>query len=267
MRKGLLVRVGIDSSKESGSWIAPLNPITNEFAYVPIIENREARTILPTYEAFIKPCEQLRKKLPSALLPSATKTMHAHLDPDFERLTYGDISGIQPDGKRNYRGKPLLQLEEDDLLVFYASLDPRNTSGYENKPLTYAIIGIFILDSKPQRAVDIFPNRCPDSRNAHTRVTYNDADIIARGKPGLSGRLSHCIPIGGLVSVGQKGVMRYFLESSLYKGWGGFSFGCKQSLYLQRSGALPSFQDADSFYSWFTQESQKRDIEVQRKNN
>ena len=57
--EALLVRVGIDSGQKNGKWNAPVNPDTNEFAYVPIVESpssqieREYRT---GYEGFFKLC-------------------------------------------------------------------------------------------------------------------------------------------------------------------------------------------------------------------
>jgi len=59
--KGILVRVGIDQSY--GNWNAPMNPITNEFVYVPINEkittdfekglDTSYHSFLPTLENFV----------------------------------------------------------------------------------------------------------------------------------------------------------------------------------------------------------------------
>lgn len=80
MRKGLLIRVGIDSSKESGSWVAPVNPLTNEFAYVPIIELNQS-ILKKDFADFVEPCQKLGKPL-----RPFTKGETAHLDPDFSYL-------------------------------------------------------------------------------------------------------------------------------------------------------------------------------------
>ena len=264
-RKGLLIRVGIDSSKESGSWIAPINPRTNEFAYVPIIEPGKP-IIKKGFTDFVEPCRKLDKPLKPFITDET-----AHLDPDFTYLTYGDISGQQYNGKKSYRGLPLLDLDEDDLMVFYSSLDPRKTQGFEKSELIYAIIGIYILAKKPARAVDLFPKRLPLDGNAHTRVHYNEADIIATAKHGVSGRLSRCIPIGELISSDKTGAKRYFLRQELFNDWGGFQFRDKyvEKLYLQRSGALPFFRNAERFYSWLKEQKQLDGlpIELWQRNN
>ncbi|OBW62578.1 MAG: hypothetical protein A9183_07010 [Dehalococcoides mccartyi] len=265
MRKGLLIRVGIDSSKESGSWVAPVNPITNEFAYVPIIELNQS-ILKKDFADFVEPCQKLGKPL-----RPFTKGETAHLDPDFSYLTYGDICGQQLNGKISYRGSPLLALNEDDLIVFYSSLDPRKTQGFEKSELIYAIIGIYVLAMKPRRAVDLFPDHRLGDENAHTRVTYTEADILATAKHSISGRLSRCIPIGELIPSGNTGAKRYFLKSDLFHKWGGVQFGDKyvEKLYLQRSGALPFFRNAEKFYSWFKEQNQPDGLplELWQRNN
>ncbi len=162
--KALLVRVGIDSGPKNGGWLAPVNPDTNEFAYVPILESPNSQ-IEPEYrtgyEGFFEPCKRLGKRLDKKFTSETS-----HLDPDFSELTYGDIDDI--DG-RNHRGKPLLTLRENDLLVFFAGLDPGGWKG-EKVELVQAIIGLYVIEKTPMRATEI-PNidKCR-GKNAHTET-------------------------------------------------------------------------------------------------
>ena len=112
--EALLVRVGIDLSKDSGIWNAPVNDVTGGFAYVPIIENetkgkkriRSGYEI--SYDQFDGPCQKLSKELPSRF-----RNECVHLDPDFQYLTYGDEGN---------KGAQLKNLVEGDILAFWAGL-------------------------------------------------------------------------------------------------------------------------------------------------
>lgn len=254
MRKAVLIRVGIDST--SGGWVAPVNSATMEFAYVPIPEN-EGKVIPKfqiSYEGFNKPCAKLSCPIPSTV---TRKFNSIHLDPDFSCLTYGDID--EPNGRR-HRGKPLLDLQEDDLLVFYASLDPGRWRD-PNLELMYAIIGLYVIKESPRRATDMPDINKDRDKNAHTRRDFTKADIIVCAKPApLSGRLERCIPIGKRRRNGH-----YYLEQSLFDKWGGFAR--KSGLWLQRSAVLPSFNNAEKFYQWFRKELDKRHISLKARNN
>jgi hypothetical protein len=238
--QALLVRVGIDLSKKSGVWNAPVNPDTGEFAYVPILEDESKgkKKIRPgyevSYEQFKVPCEKLGKKLPPKFYDKC-----AHLDPDFECLTYGDEGD---------RGEPIWGLADGDILAFYASFCPVKPC---NQKLFYALIGLYVVDRK-MPALEI-----PQEdwhRNAHTRRNPDETDIVISAKPGLSGRLERCIPIG----VFCKGAYRVTKE--LLNKWGGLFV---KDGYIQRSAKLPSFCDPDKFYEWF----QKQHIRLVARNN
>ncbi|MFC1970867.1 molybdopterin-dependent oxidoreductase [Chloroflexota bacterium] len=107
--KGVLIRVGIDSTL--GGWNSPVDPITRDFVYVPIPEEEKDCPVHPEYAVdysqFKIPCENLGVNFPQRLL-----SKNAHLDPDFEYLTYGD---------RKSRGKPLFSLIEGDIVAFFSS--------------------------------------------------------------------------------------------------------------------------------------------------
>lgn len=237
--QALLVRVGIDLSKKSGVWNAPVNPDTGEFAYVPILENEGngKKKIRPgyevSYEQFKVPCQKLGKKL----LPRFYDK-RAHLDPDFEYLTYGDEGD---------RGKPIWELANGDILAFYASLCPVKPC---NQKLIYALIGLYVVDRiKPALKI-----RKDWHTNAHTRRNPDETDIVVFAKPGLSGRLEQYIPIGGF----RNGAYR--VTNELLSEWGGLSV---KEGYIQRSAKLPSFCDPDKFYEWF----QKQHIRLVARNN
>jgi hypothetical protein len=245
--KALLVRVGIDLSKPSGQWNAPVNPEMKEFAYVPILETYKEE-VIPEYKRTYKQFRAICKKLGNPLPPKFMNNTYAHLDPDFSKRTYGDICGKDICGKVNYRGKPLLELEENDILVFYASLDPGRWKG-QKLDLMYAIIGLYVVDKKPQKATDVILMGMERDNNAHTRRRYNEADIIVTAKPEpLSGRLEKCIPIGECKNG------RYWLQQNLFDKWGGFLRSNDlpvSKLYIQRSPTLFRFKNADKFYEWF----------------
>jgi hypothetical protein len=238
--KAYLVRVGIDLTSESGNWVAPVDPLTHRFAYVPILENetngrKPVRTGYgTTYDEFKAVCESLGKRLPQRLLKR-----YSHLDPDFEYLTYGD---------ENWRGKPLLGLESGDILAFYAALRPIRP--FIDK-LTYALIGLFIVDRV------ILAEAIPEAdwrKNAHTRREPDATDIVVFGKERLSGRLERCIPIG------QWRDGAYRVTQELLHEWGGLSV---RNGWIQRSAVLPQFRAPQKFYDWF----RKQKVRLVPKNN
>lgn len=107
-RKGLLVRVAIDSS--SGGWNGPVDSVTGEFAYVPIDESRPTKAGMACPYTIVLPA-----LVPfSSALPRHLLALNMHLDPDFLSLTYGD------QGQRARRILSLLG--PDDLIAFYGGL-------------------------------------------------------------------------------------------------------------------------------------------------
>lgn len=235
--KALLVRVGIDSTTKYGGWNAPVNPSTGEFAYVPIPETSEVYSgYEKPYEQFKIPCRKLGVDIPKRLFSYKS----AHLDPDFSNLTYGD------EGKR---GKRVWELEEDDIVAFYASL----RSTVLGQKLIYALIGLYVVD-KVIPAEEI-PNRDWD-KNAHTRRPFGKTDVVVFAKSGLSGRLERCIPIGKYSD------KAYRVTCGLLDEWGGL--GVKNG-FIQRSGTLPWFCNPEKFYKWFT--NQNKDNRLVECNN
>jgi hypothetical protein len=248
--QALLVRVGIDLSEKSGGWNAPVNPDTDEFAYVPILEDegKGKKKIRPQfkdkvfykYKQFEIPCRKLCRKLPVKF-----KDKYAHLDPDFKYLTYGDEGD---------RGKPIRELANGDILAFYASLSPVKPC---NQKLIYALIGLYVVDRiKP--ALDIPPEDW--DKNAHTRREPDETDIVvfAKPKPGLSGRLERCIPIGSYRKGGKHQKKAYWLEEEFSDKWGRLSTSADflhPTDYLQRSPRLLHFSEPERFYKWFKEQN------------
>ncbi len=268
----LLVRVGIDLT--SGGWNAPVNNNTTDpvydFVYVPIPEGRqvcpEHRT---TYDEFNKycDCEEFEKRLP----PDKLKGKNVHLDPDFYELSYGDVDGCDFSSKKtHHRGKPIRELNDGDILAFYAGLKPIKREPEEDR-LVYAIIGLYIVDGKPISAKDLV-NKGERGRNAHTRGQYNDADIIVFGKreDEKSGRLTKCIPIGKRRGKGKQ----YRLTEKLRDRWGGLRVKDKggnrtevNDAWIQRSVRLPYIGNPTAFYEWFLEELDKWHIRLVPRNN
>jgi hypothetical protein len=219
---GLLVRVGIDST--DGCWNAPMRLASREFAYVTITDTKPLRDgMARRYDEFIPVAKRFGEQLPPELLGTPT-----HLDPDFDQLTYGD------QGQRGKRITSLLTV--GDLLTFFAALRPVDGP---SRPLIYALIGLYVVEEiVPAKSV-------PASRwaeNAHTRREPGDSDIVVRAKPGVSGRLRRCIPIGEL----RGGVYR--VRNDLLDAWGGLDI---KDGYIHRSVRLPAFHDTAKFYRWF----------------
>lgn len=225
--KALLVRVAVDHS--FGKWNGPCNPKNREFVYVPIPQDRENKSGTEKfYKDLIAPALQKFSKNNSKTvsLPHNLVDKRMHLDPDFNHLTYGDT-------KR--RGKPLLDLDKGDLIVFYSGLK----SIHDDPFLVYALIGIIVVDHV-LRISDI-TSQSYDC-NAHTRYRQTtDSDIVVFGKPRVSGRFRKYIPIGEYRN------RSYRVKKDTLNDWG--DIGVKDG-WIQRSANLPRFLNASQFKDW-----------------
>ena len=231
--QAFLVRIGVDQAY--GRWNGPVDPDTNQFVYVSIPESRPMRAPLATSYSLVEPAlARFAEAHPTASkrtirLPPDLTAANMHLDPDFGHLSYGD-SGTR-------RGKPLLALRRDDLVVFYSGLRPVAPCAHR---LIYALVGLYRVHEVVQLS-SVVESRW--SENAHTRcVEQEPTDVIVRGQPGRSGQLRQCIPIGEF----RDGAYR--VTPSILEDWGGLS--C-QNGFLQRSATLPRFLDAPRFLSSF----------------
>jgi hypothetical protein len=219
--KGLLVRVGADSS--SGSWNGPIDTVSRKFAYVAIPESS------PVHPGLEKPYAALTPVLTQfgVEVPPHLRARHMHLDPDFERLTYGD---------QGERAKQLQSnLGEGDLVVFYAGLADQRAA-----QLVYGLIGLFVV-ARIVPAVDI-PAEDRDL-NAHSRrILRRDAkDLIICARQSMSGRFDRCLPIGEFRD------RAYRVNRDILEAWGGLSV---KDGYIQRSARLPRFLDPPRFLRW-----------------
>ena len=206
--RAYLVRIGVDQAY--GAWNAPMAPETNEFAYVPIPESRPMRPELATPYTLVEAAlSRFAHQYPASRqrhvrLPVSLASANMHLDPDFENLTYGDSGTL--------RGKELTDLNHDDFIVFYSGLRP--VADCEHR-LVYALVGFYHV-AESVRAQSVPERRWPE--NAHTRcVDLAGSDVIVRARPGSSGRLRRCIPIGEFRD------RAYRVQSEILSKWGGLS--------------------------------------------
>ena len=173
-------------------------------------------------QAISKDTLRFGERLPEPLLGQST-----HLDPDFDRLTYGD---------QGQRAKRIATLDTGDFLAFFAAFRPVDTAP---RPLVYAIIGLYVVDQI------VMAKTVPKTRwgeNAHTRRVPTDDDIVVRAKPGVSGRLKQCL------SIGEHRDRAYRVRKDLLDAWGGLDI---KDGYIHRSVRLPAFLNARKFYLWF----------------
>jgi hypothetical protein len=177
--QALLLRVGLDSG--SGGGLAPIYE-DGTFEYIPIPESYET-TEQQTFDEVTTQAGESYAKYVS----SDNESSPLHLDPEFTTYTYGD-----PTRKRSQ----LAELTEDDLLIFYAGLEPEASEGH---PRLY-VIGYFTVDAvhklddktSAERA-NLFDRL---DNNAHTKRTkltpeskHPDQDaypVIVEGKPSQS---------------------------------------------------------------------------------
>ena len=232
MVNALLVRVGADRSIGGGVWNGPVDAQSGKFAYAAIPETRTVHVGMEKpYSALVPVLSIFGLRLPPHL-----SAQQMHVDPDFEYLTYGD-QGERARQLRTY-------ISAGDLIIFYASLFDV-TGGAR---LVYAIIGVFVVD-EIVLAADVPIN----SRhiNAHSRriLPAGADDLIVRGRPGSSGRLERCLPIGEWRDRAYRG------RHDVLEAWGGLSvkngfcnaargYRALLSLYVFSAGLNPKSDSA-----------------------
>jgi hypothetical protein len=231
----LLVRVGTDTTADGGGWNAPVDSRTRLFAYVPIPEKQRVR---PGTE---RPYSRFEEAVSArgAVLPAGLLNRHAHLDPDFEHLTYGHP---------NKRARRILECGPGDVLVFYCAL---RDVGPE-RALLYAFIGVLVVEEivdAGRVAVERY------DENAHTRRDpLVPSDVVVRGRPEQSGRLERCLPFCDYRDGS------YRVRSPLLEQWGGIS---SRNGFVVRAPWLISVGDAKRFLDWFY----SHDLSLVNRNN
>lgn len=228
-KKGLLVRVGIDQTY--GGYNAPINPITNDFLYMPIPQGNDcfipgSRT---SYDDLLPYFDKWKQKNNAIIeFPIDLNNIDTHLDPDFNYSTYGD----QATG----RGLRVGDLKRGDFIAFFASFRPTEES---NHKLIYALFGLMTVD-KVLKVAEV-----PDEKyytNAHSRVINRDKDhLVVFADPKSSGRFNKAIPIGEYRNGS------YRVKNEILKLWGGI--GVKDG-FIQRSINPPWFNQPDQFLQW-----------------
>lgn len=171
--KGLLLRVGID--KTYGRYNAPINPLTNDYLYMPIPEGQESpqqifrQGMQTTYAQMDTHFSKFTGRNAIQLaFPEHLRAINCHLDPDFENLTYGD----QGSG----RGNRVRKLYAGDFIAFFASFRPIPNIPCDHV-LVYALYGVFFIDDI-KKAKDVSSDQW--HVNAHTRIQkMNGEHLIA----------------------------------------------------------------------------------------
>jgi hypothetical protein len=228
-RKGLLMRVGIDQTY--GGYNAPINPITNDYMYLPIPQGADDFELgMETlFDDILRPFESWCQKNGTAIeFPKKQLSKGCHLDPDFDFSTYGD--------QETGRGLRVRDLKGGDFLAFFASFKPITPCEHN---LIYALYGIMVVD-KVVRVADIPENEF--YKNAHTRVIEKKPDHwVVFANPSLSGRFSSAIPIGEFRNGS------YRVKKEILDEWG--DIGVKDG-FIQRSVCPPWFTKPEQFLKW-----------------
>jgi hypothetical protein len=234
--KGVLLRVGYDTTPKGGSWNAPVDIRSFDYVYVPIAGHEDRYEHLgscPTYGSVSSALARLGVALPPHLAPD-TKV---HLDPDFGSLTFGEPYRDKS-GKLSSRGQTLNQLDPGDFIAFFAGFRPVRST--RSSPLVYCLFGLLRVQSKT------FVGDLPTEKRcacAHGRRKGAENDLVIWGDPKMSGRFQKAIPIGDY----RDGAYRVTRE--LLGDWGDLSVN---DGYIQRSARPPFFLEAEKFLRWLS---------------
>lgn len=160
-----LLRVGIDTG--SGGMLGPLLR-DGSFEYVPIPEDLSEHG-RKYGEIHGKKDNRLLSEFFSTKRQARIRDTLAHLDPEFDSYTYGDPT--RP--KRSLR-----ELEQGDLLVFYAGLEPHGFEDSTKRGLY--VIGYFEVEAAGE-AVRFAKDRLSELFGKNQHVKYprkNEAELV-----------------------------------------------------------------------------------------
>jgi len=234
--KGVLLRVGCDSTLKGGNWNAPIEMQSLQYAYVPIPAHEDSYQHMgdcPTYASFSTVVERFRVSLPRHLVPNAK----VHLDPDFKSLTFGEPYHDNL-GRLSTRGQILNQLGIGDFITFFAAFRPVGHN--YSFPLAYCLFGILHIQLKTIVKGLSLEKRV---RCAHGRRIGAENDLVIWGDPWGSGRFQKAIPIGEYKD------RAYRVRQELLEEWGGLTVARG---YLQRSARPPFFKAPEKFLNWLS---------------
>lgn len=242
--RGLLIRVGVDTSDIGGNWNAPCLK-NGRFCYVPIPAGKGSKkgsSFDHSYDEFSPFVTAMGVEWPEKL------SGLCHLDPDFSHLTYGDST------KRKLRISRVLR--PGDFIVFWSGL---RLHGTRNDELICSIVGFFrvayIINAHQVGLLD-------SHRNAHTRYepSTTNPEVVVFGNPGESGRLKKHIRIGKSDLRGDWKLPQQCVDKDLLAEWGGLQNEDGSDLkhgYIQKSINPPLFANGNKFLRWFMRKQPK----------
>jgi len=182
------VAINVGANTNAPGIRGPIFP-DGSFEFVPIPETEPICEPVPTYG-----------DLPLSIeLPDELRETAVHFDPEFaafgpgERYTYGDPYGV--------KARPLLDLDEGDLVFFYATLDFHGEAAPDGICPDWGayLIGRFRLARDPieGEAFETLPaeTRALFRNNAHRKRDTFDARVLLHGDPDASGLLETAIPL------------------------------------------------------------------------
>ena len=187
--KSVAINIGANSGHPGGR-----GPIFEDgtLRYVPIPEDDETVTE-PAY----------RDLGLDSIRPQSVKDTVVHFDPEFPELEYGQNYTY---GDRHApKTSRLAELEEGDILFFYATLDYAGNGAPEhdwiNQDWGAYIIGHFTLEYDPisKDEYDTLPTEVKEQvkTNAHVRRDEFDAEYIILGNPDESRLYETPVPLSG----------------------------------------------------------------------
>lgn len=242
--RGLLIRVGVDTSAKGGNWNAPCFK-DGRFCYVPIPAGESSSrgsSFDHTYAEFKPFVTAMDVEWPDNL------SGLCHLDPDFSHLSYGDST------KRALRIRRVLH--PGDFIVFWSGLRLHGTG---NDRLICSIIGFFrVAYTINAHQVGLLDSH----RNAHTRyeTSMSTPDVVVFGSPSESGRLKKHIPIGESMPARGWKSPQQCVYPEYVRAWGGLKNESGSDLkhgYIQKSINPPLFANGDKFLRWFMRKRPK----------
>ncbi|MFQ5914625.1 MAG: hypothetical protein ACE5JS_15740 [Nitrospinota bacterium] len=108
------------------------------FEFIPIPESEDFQ--FPPVPRYCDLSCFNREKPLSDYLPERYARFHAHRDPDFEQLTYGDLCHSAP------RAAGLKKIREGDLLFFLSRLVPFREGRFEDRTAGFFLVGVLEIE-------------------------------------------------------------------------------------------------------------------------
>lgn len=256
---GLFLRVAID--KGTGKILSPIAK-DGRFEYLPIPEYRATKRE-KIFKMMIGDKSE-NVKVSGEYFPDKYLYSHPHLDPEFEKYTYGDPTGI--------KRKQLSKLDSGDLLIFYAGMEPYDEEKGVVDELAHPrlhIMGYFTvnevidfrkIDSKEKREDTL--EREDLSNNAHVKIYKRIRDlggdfdasnlVIVKGDPGKSKIFDKALPLGNEENELMEDLIHIFgYEGSILRSVGHNIWDEKKKVKNYLEEGIPSLvENGNSLYSY-----------------